>query len=236
MGSVLPLATLVREVRVTVRGGAALESLELLRNNRVVASRHGPEPPAEPIYDPAHARLLLEVGWGERGSVTNWDLRLGIDEGRILRVEPRLRGSETVAPAASEPDSYAVSRVERRDDRTVRLVTATQSNPTTSTPGMQAVALEVEMPLDSGVWADFGVKRERYTLRELLEGSRTGYLGGFVTPAYRFARAVLPEQYHWQLDLHDVVPAGEGRDWYYVRVKQTNGQCAWSSPIWVSRK
>ena len=30
--------------------------------------------------------------------------------------------------------------------------------------------------------------------------------------------------------------SGPGESYYYVRVEQTDGQLAWSSPIWVRRK
>ena len=29
---------------------------------------------------------------------------------------------------------------------------------------------------------------------------------------------------------------GSKANWYYVRVVQSNGQMAWSSPIWVDRR
>jgi hypothetical protein len=74
------------------------------------------------------------------------------------------------------------------------------------------------------------------TLGELLAGSRAGYLGDFLTPAYRFHRAVPKHQYTCAFELTDRGKAGESarqRDWYTVRVRQANGQWAWSSPVWV---
>ena len=29
---------------------------------------------------------------------------------------------------------------------------------------------------------------------------------------------------------------GQGVDWYYIRVRQANGQMAWSSPIWAEAR
>jgi len=73
-------------------------------------------------------------------------------------------------------------------------------------------------------------------LAELFTGSRTFYLGGFVSPAICFHQAVPRAAYthrfgflHRDLRHSQAVP----RDWYYVRVRQRNNQWAWSSPIWV---
>ena len=89
------------------------------------------------------------------------------------------------------------------------------------------------MPRAARVYADLGVKRVSYTLAELTEGSRSGYVGGFVTPAYRFARAALRNEYSTEFEFVDVRDDATTRDWYTVRVCQTNGQWAWSSPIWI---
>lgn len=233
MGSVLEDPDPSRHVSVTVKGGAALEYVEVLRNNRVI-HRHSPAPRGDaPLPETVRAKVLLEMGWGERGVTTHWDARFGIEAGTILSVEPRFRGSEIVAPQDEEPDAYAFSTCERVAPNEVRVRTRTDANSTTSTPGMQGVCLEVEMSPHGRVYADFGSRRVSHTLAELVGGSRTGYLGGFVSPAYRFARATLREEYETTLEFADRRDQTTARDWYYVRVCQANGQWAWSSPIWV---
>lgn len=233
MGSVLEEADPSRHVSVTVKGGAAIDYVEALRNNRVI-HRHSPAPRGEaPIAGTVRARVLLELGWGERGVTTQWDTRFGIEGGSVLSVEPRFRGSEIVAPQDQEPDAYAFSTCERIGPCEVRVRTRTDANPTTSTPGVQGVCLEVAMPHDGRVFADFGSKRVSQPLAELVAGSRTGYLGGFVSPAYRFARAALSDEYETAFEFTDRRADATTRDWYYVRVRQTNGQWAWSSPIWA---
>ncbi|MBT3268573.1 DUF3604 domain-containing protein [Candidatus Poribacteria bacterium] len=233
MGSVIEDGDPSRHLSVTVEGGAAIHEVDVLRNGRLV-HRHSPLPFADPPpNDPARAKILLALGWGERGSTTHWDARFGIEDGRVLDVEPRFRGTEVVAPQDEEPDAYAYSTCERTSPTEARIRTRTDANPTTSTPGMQALSLEVEMPRAARVYADLGVKRVSYTLAELTEGSRSGYVGGFVTPAYRFARAALRNEYSTEFEFVDVRDDATTRDWYTVRVCQTNGQWAWSSPIWI---
>jgi hypothetical protein len=57
-------------------------------------------------------------------------------------------------------------------------------------------------------------------------------LGGFLSPAYSFHRAVRKSEYSWQNKFQHQHQS-RARDWYYVRVCQKNGQWAWSSPIWI---
>jgi hypothetical protein len=67
---------------------------------------------------------------------------------------------------------------------------------------------------------------------ELLFGPRAEYLGGFLTPAYCFHRAVPEAEHTARVHFAHETP-GDQRDWYHVRVRQKNGHWAWSSPIWV---
>lgn len=240
MGSVIEAPTRKRSIHIAVRGGGAIDSVELLCNNRTILRRSAHEElPATSIGDAIHAKLLLQLGWGERGETTAWDVRFGIEDGEILAVEPRFRGAEVLAPTSDEPDQYAFSTCRRIDDHSVRVQTRTTANPTTNTNATQGVCLEVRMPRSAGVHVDLGNGTViRYALEDLIDGSRTGYVGGLVTPAYRLARAVLPHEFEWTIDHEDTAgpdSTDAARDWYYVRVRQRNGQCAWSSPIWVGK-
>jgi hypothetical protein len=69
-------------------------------------------------------------------------------------------------------------------------------------------------------------------LLDLIKGPKSAYLGKFMTPAYYFHRAVPRSEYTCQLDFTHRANTYT-RDWYYVRVRQFNGQWAWSSPIWI---
>ena len=69
-------------------------------------------------------------------------------------------------------------------------------------------------------------------LRDLSEGDRTHHLGGFVSPAIAFHRAVPESEYAVRFDLPHRTGAVD-TDAYRVRVRQRNDQWAWSSPVWV---
>lgn len=58
-------------------------------------------------------------------------------------------------------------------------------------------------------------------------------LGAFRSPAYAFSRAVAEEEYVAHFSLTHQGQRGRP-EWYYVRVRQVNGQWAWTSPVWVT--
>lgn len=57
---------------------------------------------------------------------------------------------------------------------------------------MQAVILDLEMPKDGVLTADFNGKKFEHTLGELLEGSRSHFMIGWLSEAILFNRA-MPE-------------------------------------------
>ena len=118
-------------------------------------------------------------------------------------------------------------------DEPVQLTTQTWGNPTVVTPATQGLCLEISGDDNTRIRGCINDQPVDLALRELRHGARSAYLGGFLSPAYCFHRAVPQAEYTWQ---HTWQHRSDnpGRDWYYVRVCQKNGQWAWSSPIWVA--
>ncbi|MFN2305143.1 MAG: Tat pathway signal sequence, partial [Anaerolineales bacterium] len=69
-----------------------------------------------------------------------------------------------------------------------------------------------------------------YTFEELHQGSKSEYIGGFLTGAVRFFRFMPEAEYCWATEFQDSSPNG-AEDFYYLRVLQKNNQWAWSSPV-----
>ena len=59
------------------------------------------------------------------------------------------------------------------------------------------------------------------------------YTGDFPRESAMINRIVFNEHYESSFDFEDTGNNRATADFYYVRVTQTNGQMAWSSPIWV---
>ena len=75
---------------------------------------------------------------------------------------------------------------------------------------------------------------QAHTLGELAESGETLFTGPFPKESALLHRAVFDENYRTSFTVNDA-GAGEAVNWYYARVFESNGQLAWSSPIWVEK-
>lgn len=235
LGTEIPFAA-TRNIGVRVLAGAPIDYVDVLKNNRLLRRFSECDVPQPRPADIVKTLIFLELGWSDRKKEARWNVRLGIDAGRILAVEPRFRGQEVVSPVekdAGAPANYHVSHWEPDGERAVRFDTVTYGNPNNFTNACQGMCLAVEMPLAGNVLADINGRQLELPLALLMEGARTGDTG-WHTPAYRFHRAPFEWEFDWRLTLDDRTPkARADRDFYYVRVREKNDHWAWSSPIFV---
>jgi hypothetical protein len=243
MGADLPRSR-DRAVEIKVAAGGAIDCVDVIRNNRLIRRFSEYDVDVTEPGDVIRTKLFLELGWGQRRTRTDWDVSLGISEGRIVGIEPRFKGREVVSPLEKESyysDMHYNSHWERVDDRTVCLKTVTYGNPNNSTCANQGICLDVEIPSRSEVRAVINGRDIKIPISRLLEGAQGGRLSGIPSPSYRFHRAPLPREFQWNLAFNDTnradgVPRGNTvKDSYYVRVRQKNDQWAWSSPIFIVR-
>lgn len=239
MGSVLE-ASALRHARIIVNAGGAIDSVDLIKNGRLLRRCSQCDFPVEPLPETVATKIYFECGWGERDVTTRWDVTLGISAGKIALVEPRFRGPEVVAPASASGE-FSMPRLEspqwsRVNYRTIRLLATTAGNPNNSTNTAQGICLHVEMPLQEKIQAVINGSPVEISLTELVEGSRSGRLGEIGSACYRFHRAPKPNECRWTIDHADAPGNGpESHDAYYVRVRQRNDQWAWSSPVFVRK-
>ena len=230
MGSIVP-ATHEREIVVSVEGGDTLDYVEVLHNNHVI-HRWNPNfsVPDNPFAQPM--KVYLEVGWGDRGENVDWDVDLHIENGGLRTVEPRFRGHEVVAPQAEEQETYVFSQWQHSKPNGVQFKTRTWGNTTTTTPSTQGMCYEVDANSETRFVGSINGQSVNVAITDLLAGPKATYLGGFLSAAYYFHRAVPQDEYQTSFQYNHTT-ASQQRDWYYVRVRQKNGHWAWSSPIWV---
>jgi len=229
MGSTCP-ANKDRQIKAVVRGGDAIDYIEVLHNNRVI---HREDVRFNPKNKDQLFKVYIELGWGEEISFTSWEADIQIIDGRIKEVEPRFRGY--LPTDVPRDDIFAYSEWTQINDKQVRFITRTKSNPSLHTAATEGISLEIEGNLDTKILAIINGKPYEQSIAELLIGSRTYYTGGFVSPAICIHRAIPQSEYCSNFSFsHQNEPTE--RDWYYLRVRQQNNQWAWSSPIWVERE
>ncbi len=215
-----------RWIEVAVEGGDAVDYIDVLHNNRLIYRENVlPAGDEATIY-----KVYLELGWGEKVDQVAWDVDIQIEAGRLNATEPRFRGyGPTDAPNNQE---FAYSGWQQFEQNHIRFYTRTRPNASLHTATTEGLSLEIEGGPHTRLRTVVNGRLHELFLGDLLTGSRTFYLGGFVSPALCFHRAVPKREYTRRFAfLHPC--ASSGRDWYYVRVRQRNNQWAWSSPIWV---
>lgn len=248
------------DVEVSVVGSQALDRIELV-NTGVVADTYCHAGSWERnLPETGRLKVFVQAGWGPKRQkgylpqALSWHGRLDVLGGRLIGVE---RCFSTIGQRVSRQgpqgcawDLLTSTDVPGMDHRALR------------GQGLwQGLILEVEGAPDARIrlLADEALGAEgsaEYTLRELLgeahllaftEESRRRTPEAFgLSPQdianpdtyYHNARKLkvhraIPEAgYRVQHTFHRV-PLRPGRNALYVRVSQTNGQLAWSSPIWV---
>lgn len=227
-----------REFRIAVRGCDALDRVEIVKNGRPWQRMFGPSPltPSE-LPATVRAKIRLEWGWAEQPGATRWECEARLSGGRLLGVEPCFSGD----PALSPQDEWkgrvldaAPHAITEQDERSVRWFSHSRKNLHPYLRGTNSLILEVEAPQSARLELTVNGQRISHSIEELLVGSRSHYLRGWLSEAILVHRAVPEQQYAAEYVFTD--SAGEREsDYYYVRVAQENNQWAWGSPVWVDQ-
>jgi hypothetical protein len=222
-----------RDIRLSVNAGDSLDYIEILKNNRVIKRFDNTDSRPETRVKFLKGKIFIEFGWGRSGVQKDWNIHLSLDKGRILDVEPRLHGVDVVNPEQKHSRYYQFSDWKWQDN-TVDLKTCTWGNPTTLTNANQGFCLELEAERDAAISIKIDNIVYVKSLDELSKRSDSFYLSNFLSSAVHVHRFVPEEDYKVELQFSDT-GTGQEEDKYYIRVRQRNGQWAFSSPIWIGK-
>ena len=217
-----------RHIDLSVKGGYALDRIEVLKNNQVILQQCFVDQAS--LTKNIRGKFVLEMGWGEKDIEQLWDGELTIENGTLLKVEPRFHGIDIVDPKDQHQKQHHFSFYEQSRENSVAFQTCTWGNPTSVTNANQAICFEIEGIPATRISCRINKKQFSYTLEELHQGSKSEYLGAFLTGAVRFHRFSPEQEYLWETAFQDT-SENSRNDFYYVRVSQKNQQWAWSSPI-----
>jgi len=226
MGAICPSSE-KRIIEVYLEGGSTIDYVDVIHNNKVIHR----ESPFNQMRDSDQFKVYIELGWGEKQKDTNWDVNLRVVGGEIMSVEPRFRGFNS--QGNPQRNKYAYMAWEQVNAHQINFQTRTRPNTSLHTPSTEGMSFVVKGNETTTLVAMINGKSYEHTLGELMSGSQTHYLGGFVSPAICFHRSIPQSEYQHQFRfIHQYIP--DRRDWYYIRVRQCNNQYAWSSPIWIN--
>lgn len=208
--------------------GGFIDCIDIVRNGRLF-HRISPELTPAPLSSGLETILYLELGWGARGRSHRWDGRIEIDGGEILSVEPRFRGAEIVSPldGSDEGDDLPTFAA---DGHALTFSVTAQANPNNATVSTQGFALSLRLDRTANIRAALSGQRIEIPAERLFRGAKSGNLGPIDSPAWRFHALPLPRQWQWKGAIQlGSLAAGET---IYARLRQSDGQMAWTSPLY----
>ena len=246
MGAILPQAQ-ERHLEVSVRGVDAIDRIELLRNDRVIATHsHQGTWQIPQAGERSTWTLRVEIGWGPRTVELpvpdiRWLCSLVVENGEMTGWQPCW-----VTSGQSVPEL-------KGDTATFEMVTGTANADRDLT---NAVVLEFEAGAGAALHLRANNLRLDATVAEVAARSRLLWDEEGSRAYLRRVAGVTPEiaehtdaYYHFanKVKVHRAMPEAARKaalsfvddepltaeTHYRVRVEQRNGQRAWSSPIWV---
>lgn len=223
-----------RKIFVDVEGQNVIDYVDVVKNGRDLCRISGPLKYEMPDGEKIHAKIKVNFGWNREEQYVHWLGKLSLSGGEILSYQTCFRGAAFTSPQPGETEfKTRVNRVVASDASSVSLDMYSTKNPNVLTPATQGIILEVCMAPDDVITADFNGQQLSYSLRELFQGTKAHFMRGWLSESIQFERAVSEEAFRVETVLDDKVE--RDTDYYYVRVRQRNGQWAWSSPIWVEK-
>ena len=251
MGAEIQAAGSVR-CQARVRGCDAVDRIELLRNNRVIATHcHNGAWDLPRNSETVRCKLRVEAGWGpDRQLVRNygprrWQGQIDIPQGRVVSAEkcwtcPGQRvdaaGASSCAFDFTTPQMGIAGRLPNQAN--IFELEGKPSDAVVLTIEGKRVEMTLEEAMSQSRIIHFMDEAERY-IREnfdidpgaLPRRDRIYYTGHKV----KLHRAVPDAGLNAALAFEDTHPP-DGVNHYRVRVTQRNGQMAWSSPVWVENR
>jgi len=224
-----------RQIRFVVEAWDAIEVVELIRNGEVLERFYTPSA-GSPVGEPQRLRLRIQYGWGpwsglHRSAIADWHLTVAVENGKIISAvpcwqsgpfDPRRRDAILeVLPQRCRVTSFTGRRDAFAEDPTKSLLLELEASPATTLH----VATDKPEPI-----------RVQTSIGNLVQRNVIAFAGPFGNESLLIHRALLPHEYRLEVEYEDRRSSPQQADWYYIRVKQANGQMAWSSPIWVEPK
>lgn len=234
------------QISAAVTGESAIDRIELLRNGRVIATHcHADTWDAEPSGPRVHAKLRITVGWGPgheygfRSAERRWNGRLSIEGGEIVGASGCFtRFGQHLQRASDRQWEWELTTSDRREPE----------------ENVQGIVFELTGSPDARLSLEVDGQAVQLSLQDALAGSRVVPLLDEASAALRDQFGLTPKDvpspdvlYHNapKIKIHRAVPEdaytaratfsddATAGAYYYLRVSQTNGQLAWTSPIWI---
>ncbi len=227
-----------RKIELSIEGNDFLDYVEIIKNGYILKRFEPSFRISIPKSDPIRAKVRIEWGWGNKNDFVEWTGNLKISDGRIISITPCFKGLQQTSPqdiGLPPIEKTLVSRMTEKSETGCAWHSFTIGNPNTSTATTCAVVLDVKMPGNAAIITKINGRKFEHSLLELLNGTKSYFMHGWLSEAVSFHRAVPEDGFILKANFNDFKPENP-TDYYYIRARQKNNQWAWSSPIWINNK
>lgn len=182
-------------------------------------------------------KLRLELGWGDNPDAPYpWDVRVRVENGRILSAEQCLRGRSVLSPTERVGGGDDINRcdwgIRERTDSEIRFFCETWRNNSTLSPSTAQLILEIEGGPDARLVYEINGIAVDTTVGKLADAGLSGHVKPYNSQAYKLHTAVPSGKYAYEGELR--VP-DDGAGLYHMEVRQFDGDAAYVSPVFVNR-
>ncbi|MBN2010779.1 DUF3604 domain-containing protein [candidate division KSB1 bacterium] len=234
MGETIP-AVSSRKIFVKIKGKDVIDRVEVLRNNKVIYRDH---PVDRDINNASWEKPVLcriEYGWGPWGGfnaerIIDWNFDIHVTNGKLLSATPCFQ--------CGPLDENRRNKITPVDNHRCQLSSYTSRKQAYEERATNSVILEIQGTPETELALTLTQPTEmkyKKTLSELTESNDIIFTGGMPSESIMIHRIVFADNYFTEFNFKDR-HTSDITDWYYVRVTQTNGSLAWSSPVWIEGK
>ena len=231
MGETIP-AENTRKIQVKAKGLGIIDRVEVLRNNKVIYRDHplDRKVPQSRWKRPIYCRI--EFGWGPWGDlnmarICDWQFKVKASDGKIISATPCFQSGPF--------DEQRRNNIKTVDDKSCEVISYTSRMQAYEEKATNSIILEIlgspktKLTISLTQPAQMSITK---SLEQLAESSDITLTGPFTAESMLLHRIAFSENYRTEFEFTDKRRT-EKTDWYYVRVVQSNGSVAWSSPIWL---
>lgn len=242
MGAEIDFAS-QRRLSVRVEAMDEISMVEVLKNGRVVHTQRVPTVLPGDRFEGGRAKLRIRWGWGpwaalDMARICDWKGQIQISGGTVMDVTPIIQ--------AGPVDDERRDRFNNRTDTGLEFTSFTSRIEAFNEDPTKGVILELDGGPETTVSMQLDKPYRRHyqhTLADLMESSSSHFIGEFSEESVLLHRLLVPASYTCEFTWTDTIENSAndaeavdriGGDLYMIRVLQSNGQMAWSSPVWVN--
>lgn len=176
------------------------------------------------------------MGWGNNKDLFTWIGSLRVENGTVTDIEKCFRGQSILAPSKDISADDDINRIDNRvvilSENKVEWICQTVKNISPLHPSTSAIILEIAGGLDTKLVVNINGIDFDLCVSQLLEHDLVQPLKPYNSQSFKIHQAVPESMYNVAFRWMDTEKE-QDCDFYHVEVYQTNGSCAFISPVYV---